>query len=217
MGKDNLTKKQKTILDLAAKNEYIRSSFYFTGGTALSACYLQHRQSDDIDIFTQNTLDSEIIFGIVSKWAHDEHFTFESRKYEVVYRFAFTFAPNEIIKVDFASYPYPEVEKKNQFYGLKTDSMFDIAVNKIQTISQRTEVKDFVDLYFLLKEYTFWDMNYGLERKFKQKFDPYLFSGDLMKVQTFTYLPIMYKHLTLDKLKKFFIDMAVTLARTVVE
>lgn len=32
----------------------IQSDFFFTGGTALSVCYLQHRYSDDLDFFTED-------------------------------------------------------------------------------------------------------------------------------------------------------------------
>jgi predicted nucleotidyltransferase component of viral defense system len=35
-------------------SESFASDFYLTGGTALSRFYLNHRLSDDIDLFTQN-------------------------------------------------------------------------------------------------------------------------------------------------------------------
>jgi predicted nucleotidyltransferase component of viral defense system len=51
MGKNTiLIKEQKSILDLISKNQYLKSNFYFTGGTALSEIYLQHRLSEDIDL-----------------------------------------------------------------------------------------------------------------------------------------------------------------------
>ena len=41
--------------------------------------------------------------------------------------------------------------------NLEIDSLLDIAVNKILTLSSRAEVKDFVDLYFLLQKFSLWD------------------------------------------------------------
>ena len=42
---------QNEILTLIEKAE---SDFYLTGGTALGRCYLNHRYSDDIDLFLNN-------------------------------------------------------------------------------------------------------------------------------------------------------------------
>ena len=49
-----LNKEQKSILDGLKENQLIRSNFYFTGGTALSEFYLQHRYSEDLDFFSEN-------------------------------------------------------------------------------------------------------------------------------------------------------------------
>jgi len=48
---------QNQILDKIAQDSFISSQFYFTGGTALSEVYLQHRESDDLDFFTDRTFD----------------------------------------------------------------------------------------------------------------------------------------------------------------
>lgn len=52
MGKVNLTLKQRIIFDEFRKSNYLKENFYFTGGTALSAVYLQHRESEDLDFFS---------------------------------------------------------------------------------------------------------------------------------------------------------------------
>ncbi|NTU74244.1 nucleotidyl transferase AbiEii/AbiGii toxin family protein [Candidatus Roizmanbacteria bacterium] len=54
-------------MDEVKENEYIRSHFYFTGGTALAEYYLNHRFSDDLDLFTtEKTIDTNVIFSILS-------------------------------------------------------------------------------------------------------------------------------------------------------
>lgn len=53
MGKITLTPTQKNILDIIADEPYFPHTFYMTGGTALSSFYYHHRESEDIDLFTQ--------------------------------------------------------------------------------------------------------------------------------------------------------------------
>ena len=45
-----------SILRLICKEEYFIKNFYFTGGTPLSAFYLFHRLSEDIDLFLKKKL-----------------------------------------------------------------------------------------------------------------------------------------------------------------
>lgn len=44
-----LTKEQETVLGEIIKIKYFKDNFYFTGGTALSLIYLQHRYSEDLE------------------------------------------------------------------------------------------------------------------------------------------------------------------------
>ena len=53
MGKTILTPKQLNFLELVQADTQITKRFYFTGGTALAEFYLQHRLSEDIDLFTE--------------------------------------------------------------------------------------------------------------------------------------------------------------------
>jgi hypothetical protein len=46
-----LTEGQKAVIRPIARS-LLRQEFFLTGGTALSAFYLQHRYSDDLDFFT---------------------------------------------------------------------------------------------------------------------------------------------------------------------
>ncbi|MDP2905864.1 MAG: nucleotidyl transferase AbiEii/AbiGii toxin family protein, partial [Candidatus Omnitrophota bacterium] len=48
-----LTSDQKKFLQLASEENYIASEFYLSGGTALSAFYLFHRYSEDLDFFIE--------------------------------------------------------------------------------------------------------------------------------------------------------------------
>ena len=98
---------------------------------------------------------------------------------------------------------------------MEVDSLFDIAVNKLQTIHQRNDVKDFVDLYYLLDKFTIWDLIEGVRVKFRMELDPYTVAADYLKVKNFENLPNMIKKLTLGELKSFFVDRAKELGKSV--
>lgn len=222
MGKISiLTNQQKKIIYQVAQDPFLRKIFYFTGGTALSEFYLQHRLSNDLDFFTENKFESEIIFGKVSKWAKELKFEIKSSRFiEVVYRFEiFWPESNNTFWLDFAYYPYPRLEKGKNFEGLEIDSLKDIAVNKLLSISQRNDIKDFVDLYFILKEnhFNIWELIYGVRRKFKQDIDILLLAEDLLKIEDFDYLPRMIKNLSLSEVKNYFRKLAISLGKKVIE
>lgn len=217
MGKIQFTKEQQIILDEIAKNKWLCSNFYFTGGTALSSVYLQHRFSDDLDLFSTEKFDNQTVFILMEEWGNKHNFTLQSRLNEVVYIFNLLFKNGTNLKVDFGYYPYKRLEKGVDRDGLNVDSLLDIAVNKLLTNSQRGEVKDFVDLYYLLQKFTIWDLIEGVKVKFHIKTDPFLISVDFLRVEDFEYLPKMIKPLTLEKLKEFFRQQAEKLGRKSLE
>jgi len=220
MGKVHiLTENQKFILEGINQSDYLRNRFYFTGGTVLSEYYLQHRYSDDLDFFCKERFENKVIFALMSDWSKKYKFTFTSRFAEVVYRFDLKCKDESNFKVDFGYYPYSQIEKGKVIKGVLTDSLRDIATNKLITINQRTDVKDFVDLYFLLKNYyTIWDLFYSAEVKFKNMdLDVELIAMDMLKIEDFILLPKMIKPLTLDQLKSFFRELAKKLGKKVVE
>jgi len=212
MGKIQLTKEQKIILDLVKQDNFLSSRFYFTGGTALSSVYLHHRLSDDLDFFSEEKFENQSVFTLMQSWGKQHNFSFQSRFAEVVYIFELEFAKGAKLKVDFGYYPYKRIEKGFSLEKLDVDSKLDIAINKLLVVSQRNDVKDFVDLYFLLKEFTLWDLMEGVKVKFKIKTDPLLVGADFLKVEDFDYLPKMIKPLTLEQLKSFFRQRAKQLA-----
>lgn len=218
MGKIYLfTPEQSIVLHQVEKDSYLRSNFYFTGGTALSAFYLNHRESEDLDFFFEKEFDKDTILTQVSKWAKIHDFTFKEQFKEVVYVFILRFKNGRELKVDFGYYPYKRIEKGTKYKNLEVDSLTDIAVNKLMTINQRTTVKDFVDLYFLLKEFSLWDLIEGVRVKFRREIDPFLLSADFLKVEDFEYLPKMIKPLTIEKLQDFFRQKAVEIGKNAVE
>lgn len=210
MGKiQGLTQEQESVLARVGQDEYLKKTYYFTGGTALSSVYLNHRISEDIDLFSQNPTENQILLNTLETWAKEGGFEIiASRFVEVVYIFNLKFKNNLILKVDFGYYPYKRLGKARNIDGVDVDSLLDIAINKLFTVSNRTEVKDFVDLYFLLQKFTISDLIEGVRVKFNRKVDPLLLAADFFKVHNFTALPQMIKPLTLTDLKTFFVNKA---------
>ena len=57
MGKRSILKKHhKDFLELVVKEPYLLRRFYWTGGTALSEFYLRHRESYDVDLFSEKEI-----------------------------------------------------------------------------------------------------------------------------------------------------------------
>src|SRR3990172_6621286 len=116
-----ISREQKIVLDEVGKDNFLSSRFYFSGGTALSAFYLQHRYSQDLDFFSYDKFENQVIFGIVQKWSKKYNFKFEARFVEVVYNFNLLFEKGKIIKLDFAYYPYKQIEKPQIIKGVSVD------------------------------------------------------------------------------------------------
>lgn len=205
-----LTNYQEEILQKFSENQFLGDTFYFTGGTALSSAYLQHRYSDDLDFFSQNKFDNFSIFATIQTWAGELGATLSSRTTGNVYNFDLTFSDGYRLKLDFAEYPYKNISEftKAGELNIKIDSLKDIATNKFVTIGQRTDIKDFVDIYYLLKDFGVYDMLAWSDFKFNRRYDPVLFAADLLKIEQFEYMPRMIKKLSLQDLKDYFLDLA---------
>jgi predicted nucleotidyltransferase component of viral defense system len=219
MGKIPLfTKEQQLIFNQVVKEKYLKDNFYFTGGTALSAFYFQHRYSQDLDFFSENKFDDRNILSLVRLWAKQVGFAFRAELKEVVYVFFLSFKNKQILKLDFGHYPYKRVGKGIISNGIQIDSLLDIAVNKLASVNQRSTVKDFVDLYYLLEKFTIWDLIEGARIKFNMELEPWILGGDLAYVvDTFKEMPKMIKPLSLTTLQNFFREKAKELGKRCVE
>lgn len=203
-----LTDKQKQILSEFAQNDFLKNNFYFTGGTVLSEYYLKHRHSDDLDFFSEEKFETQVIFTLMEEWSRKLKFSFQSNFAEITYIFNLTFPDKEELKVDFSFYPYKRLKSGKKEEGINIDSLLDIATNKLLVVTQRTEVKDFVDLYFLLKTFTVSDLMAGVKKKFNVELDPFVVASDFLKIEDFDYLPKMIESLKRDDLVEFYRDLS---------
>lgn len=212
-----IAKRQQDIILRFGQNEFLTENFYFTGGTALSEVYLQHRYSEDLDFFSIDKFDDKKVTDIVGSWAIDVNARYEVVNVGYVYMFNLIFSDSSKLKIDFAWYPYKNIGQFTKVNNVNVDSTKDIACNKFVAVGQRADVKDFVDLYFLLNNFSVVDLYEWPDVKFRRKYDLMLFASDLLKVAEFDYLPKMIKPLSLDELKKFYLDLAKNLGMKVTD
>lgn len=126
--------------------------FFLTGGTALSAFYLQHRYSEDLDLFTLDGDALERVPLYVAGAAAKLSASAASVQVAPLFRRYKISRGQEGIIVDFARELVPQVsQQKNDFDGIRVDTLPDIAANKVCTLLGRAEIKDYIDVYFLAR------------------------------------------------------------------
>lgn len=131
----------KTILALLGKSEIIQKA-YLAGGTAL-ALQLGHRISYDLDFFTQEEFDEQMLLPEIEKISS---FQLEriARK-TILGKF-------QDVKFSIFYYKYPLLYAAKRFGLVNIIDIRDIAAMKIAAIASRGTKRDFVDLYFICKE-----------------------------------------------------------------
>lgn len=166
-----LTSLQKRVLELFSQS-HLRYKFYWTGGTLLSLVYLDHRQSKDLDFFSDNPFSYNQIINFIRKLKKElELDKIEEKK--IFDRYEFFLHNKDELRLEFVSYEYPKIKPRKKWQGILIDSLEDIAANKVMALFDRNDSKDLVDLYFLLekKTYKIKTLLKWVERKFGVKLE----------------------------------------------
>jgi len=128
----------------AIQEDTLFKELRLVGGTGLALQY-GHRISVDLDFFGNLESESEEIAEWLSQLGQVKILK-NSKNIKV-------FTVNDI-KIDFVNYKYPWIDQPVEESGLIIASDKDIAAMKVAAIAGRGSKKDFVDLYFLLQNYT---------------------------------------------------------------
>lgn len=215
---DILTYEQKVLLNVIATEPYFCEDYYFTGGTPLSLFYLHHRISEDIDLFSEKEMDIMVIdrfIGDIKKKLSIKKADF--RQFFGLYTYQLYFTEKKVVKIDFNYYPFPCIEKGMLYKKLRVDSLFDIAVNKVHTISRVPRSRDFIDIYFIIKEknYSFHELLMYAKTKFDWHIDPIQLGSRLLLASQSSDYPKMIKAIDHNEWKTFFINEARKLEREI--
>ena len=151
-----LPKRQRELFETFEREKWI-AQFYLAGGTAL-ALQIAHRRSVDFDFFAESSFNPLIVkrhmamIGDYQVSSEQEALIIDGRINDV--------------RVSFFNMPFPLIAREIKLGNLRIISKEDIAAMKLQAISSRGSRKDFIDLFFLLKEYTLAQMLAFYEKKF---------------------------------------------------
>jgi len=206
-----LTEEQEAFLGLVARESYLCKRYYFTGGTPLTAFYLQHRLSEDIDLFSEEEIHFPSVRNFIGKVQKKLKLVkTDYRQFLGLHTFELYFSKKEILKVDFNYYPFPRIEKGMFYEKISVDSILDIAVNKVHTIAMKPRARDFIDIYFIIREkkYDLKDLLMMARAKFDWHIDPVQLGMNLLLAEKVADYPRMLKKINHEEWKSFFVEEA---------
>lgn len=137
-----LSEEQKKLLSLI---QLFKNDFYLVGGTAI-ALQIGHRQSIDFDLFTLKKIKhGKIKSTIALNSIFKPEFIFEASDQ--------LHLKINNVKITFFQFPYdiPSSVAFNKYIAMP--SLVDLAAMKAFAFAERAKWKDYVDMYFFLKQY----------------------------------------------------------------
>ena len=197
---DILDKKRIEILPIL-KN--FKDEFYLAGGTSL-ALQIGHRDSIDFDFFKEGDFDTTELFKkIQSLFVKYKIIKIQEEKNTL------TILVDKNIKISFFSYKYKILKPLLNEDNFSLASVEDIACMKLSAILSRATNKDYIDLYYIFKDYDFEEILNLAKKKFDD-IDINLILKSLVYFEDVEFEPIMFKHDTeieFDEIKIFLISL----------
>jgi len=151
---------EKSTLDLLKKLQKLPllNELRLVGGTAL-ALQIGHRRSIDLDFFGPvDAMGLQIVDEMYLSGIEDIVVIRDTRNIKI-------FMVNKV-KVDIVSYRYNWLASPIEIDDVKLADIKDIAAMKLAAVTNRGTKKDFVDIYFLLQQFTIKQMMNLYEQKF---------------------------------------------------
>ncbi len=141
---------QKTLL-LKFFSSPFAKLFFLTGGTALSAFYLAHRESQDLDFFSLEPFNTLALRTTMQEIADQTNSKLTINIRSQTYHEIFLENKKEhwTQKIDIIQEQPKHFGKIQTIDNIKVDSLINIATNKILAILGRFEPKDYIDLYII--------------------------------------------------------------------
>lgn len=132
---------------LDALPDTLKKSFVFGGGTALSEFYLRHRHSDDLD-FVALDMDMPVRLSEIKGMMGSMHQVVNANKIYDRCIFTVSFQGTDL-KIEFVPLYFQRLSSPQVKGDLYVESLEDLAANKVLAMSDRTDVKDLVDMFWL--------------------------------------------------------------------
>ncbi|GAB4219526.1 MAG: nucleotidyl transferase AbiEii/AbiGii toxin family protein [Candidatus Microgenomates bacterium] len=116
---------------------------YLAGGTAL-ALQINHRISEDFDIFINKSIDNNLRLKIKK--------VFPKAKFTFISEDQINLVTEDNIKITFLWYYFPTINKLIKTDSISLASVDDIIADKAMTIGRRAVWRDYIDIFYLIKE-----------------------------------------------------------------
>ena len=161
---------QNQVLLLPLVKQF-KKEFYLVGGTAI-ALHIGHRRSIDFDLFKYSAINPRSILQVVSDFEYP---------YSVTRRVTeqLNVTVNDV-KFTFFQFPFKIEAKEKLEDVLRLPNLLDLAAMKAYALGRRSKWKDYVDLYFILKDhYTIQQISDRTIALFGQLFSEKLFRAQL--------------------------------------
>lgn len=163
-----LSKNQHNLLPFISE---FSLDFYLVGGTAI-ALQIGHRKSIDFDLFSHR----EINYSFIEKKIRDKNLDFKVRYQDA------SQIMGSILDVQFTFYHYPFQIKTPLTLDkyINMPNLLSLASMKAYALSRRAKWKDYVDMYFLLKNhFSLEEISFEAEQIFGTMFNKKLFREQL--------------------------------------
>jgi len=183
MHKEILTKGQLELLPLVG---LFRKEFGLVGGTAI-AFYIGHRESIDFDLFSFEEFENIAIRKKITK-------TIKTEKVLVNKKGEYTILIKGV-KITFYNYPFEINFSKNLNNVIKLPDLLTLAAMKAYALGQRAKWKDYIDLYFILRDYySLGEIAKKARKIFGTEFNEKIFRSQLIYFKDINYSEeIIYK------------------------
>lgn len=208
---------QKTLLKLFFSTPFAKS-FFLTGGTALAAFYLDHRESQDLDFFSLQPFDTLALRTTISEIAEKTESTMTIHVRSQTYNEIFleNKKQNWMQKIDIVQEQPKHFGELTTIDTIVIDSLINIATNKILAIFGRLEPKDYIDFYAILTQtqYSF-DELFELAKQKDTGLSEFYFANTITDVEKFENFPLMKIPFDKNAFVKFYQDLSETLLRKI--
>ena len=177
-----LTPEQTSLLPAI---ESFAIDFGLVGGTAI-ALHIGHRESIDFDLFTKNPAYDFDVAKLRQKFKRNAvmNEVFVQEKPE----FTFMAGP---VKITFYHFEY-QISYADYFGKIPMPSLLTLAAMKAFAMGQRNKWKDYVDMYFIMREFhTLAEIVHEAERLFKSEFNAKLFRQQLSYFDDINYAEVV--------------------------
>jgi len=176
------------------------SEFHLGGGTAL-ALQIGHRISVDFDLFSKKDIPLNFLDKIKKVFKNSKMIVIISHPEQLSVKV-------DGVRIDFVKYNFPILFEPIKFQGINILQIPEITAMKAYTIGRRATFKDYVDLYFILKEkyITIKEITKIANKKYRDEFDSRLFLEQLVFFEDIKKMKIEFlrEKATRREIQKFF-------------